>query len=51
MTATETTEVPTQTDDALARYHRQMLLPGFGEEGQKKLLNSTALVVGQALAR
>lgn len=30
----------------LARYHRQTLLPGFGEEGQKKLLNSSALVVG-----
>jgi len=30
----------------LARYHRQILLPGFGEEGQKKLLGSTALVLG-----
>jgi adenylyltransferase/sulfurtransferase len=30
----------------LARYHRQMLLPGFGEEGQRKLLASTALVLG-----
>ena len=30
----------------LERYHRQMLLPGFGEEGQTKLLNATALVVG-----
>ena len=30
----------------LARYHRQMLLPGFGVEGQKKLMASTALVVG-----
>lgn len=30
----------------LARYHRQMLLPGFGEEGQKKLLGSTAFVLG-----
>ncbi len=30
----------------LARYHRQMLLPGFGEEGQRKLLNATALVIG-----
>lgn len=30
----------------LERYHRQMLLPGFGEDGQKKLLNATALVVG-----
>ncbi|MEM6458702.1 MAG: ThiF family adenylyltransferase [Planctomycetota bacterium] len=30
----------------LERYHRQMLLPGFGEAGQKKLLDSTALIVG-----
>jgi molybdopterin-synthase adenylyltransferase len=30
----------------LARYHRQMLLPGFGEEGQRSLLDSTALVLG-----
>ena len=28
------------------RYHRQMLLPGFGEEGQKKLSKSKALIVG-----
>ncbi len=32
--------------DSLDRYHRQMLLPGFGEDGQRKLLASTALVVG-----
>jgi adenylyltransferase/sulfurtransferase len=32
--------------DNLARYHRQMLLPGFGEEGQRRLLASTALVLG-----
>lgn len=30
----------------LARYQRQMLLPGFGEEGQRRLLGSTALVLG-----
>jgi adenylyltransferase/sulfurtransferase len=30
----------------LARYHRQMLLAGFGEEGQRRLLESTALVLG-----
>lgn len=30
----------------LIRYHRQMLLPGFGEDGQRKLLASTALVLG-----
>jgi molybdopterin-synthase adenylyltransferase len=28
------------------RYHRQMLLPGFGEDGQRKLAASTALVLG-----
>jgi len=32
--------------DDLARYHRQMLLPGFGEAGQRKLRDSTALVLG-----
>jgi adenylyltransferase/sulfurtransferase len=32
--------------DDLSRYHRQMLLPGFGEEGQRRLLASTALVLG-----
>lgn len=30
----------------LDRYHRQMLLPGFGEDAQRRLLGSTALVVG-----
>jgi adenylyltransferase/sulfurtransferase len=30
----------------LERYHRQMLLPGFGEAGQRALLNSTVLIVG-----
>jgi molybdopterin-synthase adenylyltransferase len=30
----------------LARYHRQMLLPGIGRDGQEKLLGSSALVVG-----
>ncbi len=30
----------------LSRYHRQMLLPGFGTEGQRKLLASTALILG-----
>jgi len=33
------------TDD-LARYHRQMLLPGFGEDGQRRLRDSTVLVLG-----
>ncbi len=30
----------------LSRYHRQMLIPGFGEEGQRKLLGSKVLVLG-----
>ena len=30
----------------LMRYHRQMLLPGFGVEGQERLAGSSALVVG-----
>lgn len=31
---------------ALNRYHRQMLLPGIGPEGQRKLANARALLVG-----
>jgi len=30
----------------LSRYHRQMLLPGFGKHGQRRLLSSTALILG-----
>jgi molybdopterin/thiamine biosynthesis adenylyltransferase len=30
----------------LARYHRQMLLPGFGEQAQRRLLDSTVLILG-----
>lgn len=30
----------------LDRYHRQMLLPGFGEAGQRRLLDSTAVILG-----
>ncbi len=30
----------------LERYHRQMLLPGFGPEGQERLRASTVLVLG-----
>lgn len=33
-------------DHELARYHRQMLLPGFGPEGQERLRAATALVLG-----
>lgn len=46
MTATDTPSIKTQTEDDLARYHRQMLLPGFGEDAQRKLLGATALIVG-----
>lgn len=31
---------------SLDRYHRQMLLPGFGEAGQRRLRDSTALILG-----
>jgi adenylyltransferase/sulfurtransferase len=34
------------TSAALARYHRQMLLPGFGADGQRRLLGATALILG-----
>lgn len=30
----------------LERYHRQMLLPGFGETGQRRLLESRVLLLG-----
>jgi len=30
----------------LSRYHRQTLLPGFGEEGQRKLLDASVFIVG-----
>ena len=33
-------------NDDLARYHRQMLLPGFGAAGQRRLGSSTALLLG-----
>jgi adenylyltransferase/sulfurtransferase len=32
--------------DDLSRYHRQILLAGFGEAGQRKLAESTAVVIG-----
>ena len=37
---------PNLTLKELERYSRQMQLPGFGEEAQQKLKNSTALVTG-----
>ena len=33
-------------DRSLARFHRQMLLPGFGIEGQQRLLASSVVVIG-----
>ncbi|MFL2555233.1 MAG: ThiF family adenylyltransferase [Candidatus Rariloculaceae bacterium] len=33
-------------NDDLYRYNRQTLLPNFGEEGQRKLLDSTVLILG-----
>lgn len=33
-------------DQALLRYSRHLLLPQIGEEGQERLLNATALIVG-----
>jgi len=33
-------------DASLTRYHRQILLPGFGEEGQRRLLGATVFVPG-----
>lgn len=35
-------------DDAIARYARQIIIPGVGAAGQQKLLQSTVLVVGDA---
>ncbi|MCL4209767.1 MAG: ThiF family adenylyltransferase [Phycisphaerales bacterium] len=34
------------TMNDLARYHRQMLLPGIGPDGQRRLLDSRVLIVG-----
>jgi adenylyltransferase/sulfurtransferase len=34
------------TDEDLARYNRQIILPEFGEEGQKKLRQATVFVAG-----
>ncbi len=35
-------------DDAIARYARQIVIPGVGAAGQEKFLASTVLVVGNA---
>ncbi len=36
----------TFTNEELNRYHRQLMLPGFGNEGQEKLKKAKVLVVG-----
>ena len=33
-------------NDNFDRYHRQMLLPGFGEDGQRRLQDATVLLLG-----
>ena len=38
--------VPPSMNLDLSRYHRQTLLPGFGERGQEQLLGSRALILG-----
>ncbi len=38
--------MPANSAPDLSRYARQMLLPGFGPEGQRRLLESTVLVLG-----
>lgn len=35
-------------DDAIARYARQIVVPGVGASGQEKLLATTVLIVGDA---
>ncbi len=37
---------PTLSPDELQRYHRQLILPGVGEEGQRRLTGSRVLIVG-----
>jgi len=38
--------IPAMNDDQLLRYSRQILLPGFDEDKQQKLLNSHILIMG-----
>ncbi|TVQ17750.1 MAG: HesA/MoeB/ThiF family protein [Leptolyngbya sp. DLM2.Bin15] len=38
--------LPLLTPIELERYHRQIMLPGLGEMGQRRLKNTTALVTG-----
>ena len=39
-------EYDAQHESSLTRYHRQMLLPGFGETGQQRLREAHTLIVG-----
>src|SRR5438477_6796227 len=34
------------TKEELARYNRHIIIPGFGEEGQKKLKEAKVLIIG-----
>jgi adenylyltransferase/sulfurtransferase len=40
------TELPELTPDELRRYGRHLVLPGFGEDGQRRLKAGSALLVG-----
>jgi len=40
------TDKQSPAGDALARYSRQVMLPGFGRQGQQRLLASKVLIVG-----
>ncbi len=45
------TESAVQIVDELQRYHRQILLSDIGESGQRRLLQSHALIVGGGALR
>ncbi len=38
--------VTTLSPDELQRYHRHLILPGFGEEGQRRLKSARVMIVG-----
>jgi molybdopterin/thiamine biosynthesis adenylyltransferase len=39
-------ESPDHLDASLSRFHRQILLPGIGVEGQRRLLDASVVVIG-----
>lgn len=45
-TKTETGETGKLTNEEIARYSRQIILPNFGVSGQLKLKNASVLIVG-----